>query len=80
MALKEHCGNKCNRCKKPCGLDSKIPCSPDCENLTKDGNIKIRECLKANCDEIRYIFDMVNATDDEFIRKYGEETSYPYDV
>lgn len=77
MALKEHCGKNCSDCKNPCKLDETIPCSPDCENLTKDGKIKITKCLEDGCAEIRYIFDMLQSTDKEIINKYGDIAVYP---
>lgn len=33
----EWCGKECGECKNPCALDESIPCSPDCENLGKNG-------------------------------------------
>lgn len=80
MAIKNWCGDKCAECNKSCILDQSIPCSPDCEKLTEDENIKIAECLKVGCEEIRYIFDMVEATDEEIIDKYGTIAPYPYNI
>lgn len=81
MAIKGYCGKgKCAECLSPCILDEQIPCSLDCENLTGDGRIKIRECVKAACEEVKYIFDMVGCSDEEIINKYGEITAYPYDI
>ena len=30
-------------------LDSEIPCSPDCLNITKDGKVRIGECMRRQC-------------------------------
>ena len=79
MALKGYCGRDCSECYG-CDLDSSIPCSPSCENLTEDGMIKIAECLKAECKEVKYIFDVLEKTDEEIIEKYGEIAPYPYEV
>lgn len=35
MAIRGYCGKKCGECSG-CSLDEKIPCSPDCKNLTED--------------------------------------------
>lgn len=81
MAIKGYkCKQKCSECKKDCSLDQQIPCSPDCENLTEDGKIKIRGCLESGCDEVKYIFDMENCTVQEIMDIYGEITNYPYDI
>lgn len=81
MAHNLYCGNgKCSDCGKDCRIDEAIPCSPDCENLTGDGKIKVRECLKSGCDKIRYILDMVGRSDSEILEEYGEITEYPYSL
>lgn len=79
MAIRGYCGKECGDCAG-CALDERIPCSPACENLTKDGKIKIKECLREKCEEVKYIFDMVDKSDEEIIAKYGEIAEYPYDV
>lgn len=79
MAIRGYCGKECSQCSG-CSLDDRIPCSPDCENLTEDGKIQIKKCLKAGCEEVKYIFDMVDKTDEEIITEYGEIALYPYDV
>ena len=79
MAAKEYCNqHKCCDCIKTCFYDQRIPCSLDCENLTEDGNIKIISCLMSGCEEVKYIFDMVNSTGAEITAKYGEIAKYPY--
>lgn len=79
MALEAYCGKRaCSECKTYCDLDLSIPCSPDCENLTEDGKIKVAECLKEKCEEVKYIFNMPEATDEEILVAYGEITDYPY--
>lgn len=78
MAVKEHCGGKCSTCLRTCSIDQAIPCSPDCENLTTDGKIKVEECLNSGCDEIKSVLDMVGKTDKEVLKKYGSVASYPY--
>lgn len=80
MAIKGYCGNRCYDCEHECELSMTIPCSPNCDNLTEDAKIKIKNCLEEGCPEVRYIFDMVNATDEEVIREYGEIAEYPYCV
>lgn len=82
MALKGHCGDICGQpdsCQG-CELSERIPCSPGCDNLTEDGMIRIADCLKEGCSEIRYIFDVLYKTDEEILDEYGEITVYPYDV
>ena len=78
MAINGYCGKRsCCDCTSPCKLDQEIPCSPDCENL--DGQtIKIAECLKAGCEEVKYIFDMVGCSDEELLDAFGKETLFPY--
>lgn len=79
MAIKGYCGGECG-CMKECNsckLDMTIPCSPSCENLTEDGMIKIAQCLADGCEEVKYIFDVINLTDDEIITKYGKIAPYP---
>ena len=79
MAITGYCGKKCSQCSG-CSLDERIPCSPDCDNLTGYGKIRIKECLETGCEEVKYIFDMVDKTDEEIIAKYGEIAAYPYDI
>lgn len=79
MAIKGYCGKECSQCSG-CNLNETIPCSPDCENLTEDGKILIKGCLKDKCEEVKYIFDMVGRSDKEIIEAYGEIAPYPYDI
>ena len=79
MAIMGHCGKECSQCSG-CALDERIPCSPDCENLTKGGLIKIKECFKASCEEVKYIFNMPESTDEEILAKHGEIAAYPYEI
>lgn len=78
MAIKGYCGKCCSDCMSNCSLDKNIPCSPDCENLTKDGDILIEKCLNAKCEEVKYIFNTLDKTDEEIIEKYGKRAKYPY--
>ncbi len=78
MAAKGYCGNFCAKCSVDCYLDGKIPCSPDCKNLTEDGKILVSNCLADSCEEVRYIFDMIGSTDAEIIERYGAVAEYPY--
>lgn len=82
MAIKGYCGGECGCMKKcnNCKLDMTIPCSPSCENLTEDGMIKIAECLKSGCIEVKYIFDAIYKTDEEIIAEHGKIAPYPYYV
>lgn len=48
MAHRNWCGKPCCDCQHPCSLDAQIPCSPDCENLKKDGSIEPYLCK--DCD------------------------------
>lgn len=81
MVINGYCGKrKCSECPSSCFLDKKISCSPDCENLTEDWRIRIKECLKAKCEEVQYIFDMVGCSDEEIIKQYGEVAAFPYDI
>ena len=79
MAIKGHCGGGCGECRG-CRLDKMIPCSPNCENLTPDGMINIDGCLRSKCEEVKYIFDMEDSTDDEIVERYGEIAPYPYNI
>lgn len=79
MAITGYCGAECGNCSG-CSLDERIPCSPNCENLTEDGRILIKECLKEECEEVKYIFDMVDKTDEAIIAEYGEIAPYPYEL
>ena len=81
MAIKGYCRRqRCCDCNNECNLSQKIPCNPDCENLTEDGNIYIKGCLKDKCDEVKYIFDMVGKSENEIINMYGEIAKYPYEI
>lgn len=77
MALKQWCGKDCGECKG-CELDEMIPCSPDCENLTEDGKIKVKQCLESGCEEVKVIFHAESLSDEEFIKKFGEVADYPF--
>lgn len=80
MAITGYCGGECGfltKCNK-CRLDQAIPCSPNCENLTEDGNIKVSECLRSGCEEVKYIFDVLHKTDAQIIEEYGATAPYPY--
>lgn len=77
MALKQWCGKECSECKG-CKLDEMIPCSPDCENLTEDGKIKVKECLKSGCEEVKYVLHEEDLSNEELLAKFGEVTEYPY--
>lgn len=81
MAVKGYCGGNCGeekRCEK-CRLDQMIPCSPNCENLTADGKIRIKRCLEEGCEEVKYIFGMPDRSDEEIIQLYGDIAPYPYE-
>lgn len=80
MAIKGYCGGECGCMKKcaKCMLDLSMPCSPSCDNLTEDGMIHIAKCLRDGCEEVRYIFDVLEKTDEEIIAMYGEIAPYPY--
>ena len=77
MALRQWCGRECGECKG-CRLDEMIPCSPDCENLTEDGKIKVKACLESECEEVKYAFGAENLSNEELLTKFGEVTEYPY--
>lgn len=78
MAIKGYCGGDCgnmSKCSK-CELDLLIPCSPNCENLTEDGMIKIAKCLADGCDEIKHIFGVAHKSDEEVIHdEYTSKTA-----
>ena len=82
MAIKGYCGGECGCMTKcaNCKLDMSMPCSPNCENLTEDGMIKIAECLKCGCYEVKCIFDAIHKADEELIAEYGKVAEYPYEV
>ncbi len=77
MALKQWCGKKCSECRG-CKLDEMIPCSPDCENLTEDGKIKVKACLESGCEEVKYVLSAEDLNDKELLEKFGEIADYPY--
>ncbi len=77
MALKQWCGKECSECKG-CKLDEMIPCSPDCENLTEDGKIKVKACLESGCEEVKYALCLEDLSNKELLAKFGEVTKYPY--
>ena len=80
MAIKEWCGGNCgmeDRCQG-CKIDLNIPCSPNCENLTQDGMIKISNCFRSGCDEPKYIFGMPDTTNEEIIETCGAVAPYLY--
>ena len=52
MAHKDWCGKICSYCEKPCALDQSMPCSPDCVNLSLDGEPDATLC--AGCDAIHW--------------------------
>lgn len=80
MAMKEWCGGNCGMEKhcQNCKIDSRIPCSPNCENLTPERMIKILDCFQSGCDEPKYIFGMPDATNEEVIKRYVSVAPYPY--
>lgn len=47
---RDWCGLNCAYCDG-CALDESIPCSPDCESLSLDGECLDRECL--DCDAVK---------------------------
>lgn len=53
MAHEEWCGKPCSECVDTCSLDTKIPCSPDCDLLRPDGTLHIRLCEESECDAIQ---------------------------
>lgn len=77
MALIQWCGKECSHCRG-CELDKMIPCSPDCENLTKNGKIKVKACLESNCEEVKCILGAEDLSDEEILEKFGEIADYPY--
>lgn len=79
MAIKGYCGGECGCTDKcnTCALDMSIPCSPNCENLTSSGMIKVAKCLEEGCEEVKHIFNALNKTDNEIIKEYGEVALYP---
>lgn len=54
MAHKKWCGEVCGRCKYGCSLQDSIPCSPDCNLLSKDGSYNIKQCIKVGCGAFRF--------------------------
>ena len=79
MAIKGYCKRQsCADCTTSCILDELIPCSPDCENLTDDGKILIEKCLQDKCEEVKYLFNMEDRSDEELLREYGSVNDYPY--
>lgn len=74
---RDWCKNgKCSECKEGCLLDEKIPCSPDCENLTNDGYILVSKCLESGCDAIKSVF---GSDDLNYIKNtFAPKNEYPF--
>lgn len=68
---KEWCGKTCSDCKNPCGLDEKIPCSPDCEFLGEDGSTTHPECQ--NCDALQLYRVPINYDGAVYVRATSPE-------
>lgn len=68
---KEWCGKACSDCKNPCGLDEKIPCSPDCEFLGEDGSTTHPECQ--NCDALQLYRVSINYDGAVYVRATSPE-------
>ncbi|MCL1855876.1 MAG: hypothetical protein FWF86_09095 [Clostridia bacterium] len=50
---KEWCGKPCSECETLCALDESMPCSPNCDKLSEEGQpMNLRECLEHGCDAI----------------------------
>lgn len=65
------CGKACSDCKNPCGLDEKIPCSPDCEFLGEDGSTTHPECQ--NCDALQLYRVSINYDGAVYVRATSPE-------
>ena len=52
MTHKNWCGEPCHLCETSCWVDESIPCSPDCEYLSADGEPNNDYCLQ--CDAINF--------------------------
>ena len=79
MAVEGYCKKcRCADCRTFCRLDESMPCSPDCDNLTEDGKILIEKCLQDKCEEVKYIFNMEDCSDEELLMEYGCINDYPY--
>lgn len=50
---KDWCGKPCADCQSPCETDFELTCSPDCENLGKNGEINLSKCK--GCDALSAI-------------------------
>lgn len=46
------CNKLCYLCENPCLTDITIPCSPDCEHLSENGEPTSEECKNCECYEI----------------------------
>lgn len=44
MAHNDWCGKPCAVCEHPCKLDESMPCSPDCDNLGPNGELRL-DCV-----------------------------------
>ena len=73
MPHRNWCGKPCDDCENPCPLDKSIPCSPDCEDLSEDG-----ECLSdAPCDF--YLENQEPELSDEQIVRIDEVENATFD-
>lgn len=79
MLKRDWCNNGvCADCTVRCRLDETIPCSPDCENLTADGKILLRKCVKSKCDCVYSVFHEPDTMSlEDILAFYGDTPDYP---
>lgn len=80
MLDRKWCNNgECAECISRCSLDERIPCSPDCNNVTPEGKILISKCMESGCDAFYCLLPPGAETKsaDEILDTYGNEIELP---
>lgn len=81
MLDREWCNNgECAECTSVCLIDERIPCSPDCSNLTPGGNILFSNCIESGCDAFYCLLppEAERKTAKELLNLYGKTIEIPY--
>ena len=70
---------KCSECVEGCLLDEIMPCSPDCENLTCDGKILLKQCWECGCDAALSVFGLTDMSELKELLSAEPIIDYPID-
>ena len=80
MIDREWCNHGgCAECTSPCLIDERIPCSPDCSNLTPEGKIVLSNCIEVGCDAFYCLLppEAETKTAEELLILYGKTIDIP---